>query len=277
METLELYFNELSINFEDFPRPANFQWRESILNMTAAFEATTKLRNDAVIVFMNGSWHINCDGLPFSVRFKEELRCSRDRYRQILSRIRNPERLESDRQVRLVDKVAIGLMYSEIASKNWDQGWAISLPSGNALWRNKSLPITIETLDEKGELNNPVEYHVCHISEVVHVDAWAAQIQDWGSIVGNSSHLAMLDEHPIVMYSSPLEHEPPHVHLLQSVNSHHTLAKFEIEPFNRPKGPPTWDSRMRKWIELHKDQLLSSWRRCQRGGHPYVLNSLGEA
>jgi hypothetical protein len=277
METLAIYFNELSIDFDSFPRPASFQWRRSILGMAATIEATAALRQDAVIVFINESWHLDCDGVPFSERFRSELVSSRDRYRQILRRIKKVDRFELDRQVSLQKKSAIGLMFSELAALEWAHGWAISLASGNSLWLENSLNVTVDSLDEYGNLNEPVEFQICQLSAVAHVESWKDLIQDWGAIIGNSSHLAMLDEHPIVMYSAPLEHEPPHIHLLESVNSHNTLAKFEINPFNRPKGPPTWDSRMRPWIELHKDQLLTSWLRCQRGGHPFALKFKGAA
>jgi len=45
---------------------------------------------------------------------------------------------------------------------------------------------------------------------------------------------------------------------------------------NLLEGRNEWDHAMEAWVKVHRDELLLSWERCQRGGHPYRIGATGE-
>ena len=110
-----------------------------------------------------------------------------------------------------------------------------------------------------------------NVSNVAHVERWRDRIIDWGATIARSWKIWELDGMPVVMYPGPLEHPPPHIHLLDPNGSRKTIAKYLIQPFERPKGPHTWDARMRVFIEDNRDSLLRSWELCQKGMKPISL------
>jgi hypothetical protein len=66
------------------------------------------------------------------------------------------------------------------------------------------------------------------------------------------------------------QYTPDFLHLLDQ-GSRNSLAKYRIDVFERPEGPPTWDTEMKAWVTQYRDQLLRSWTRCQQGGFPFEL------
>lgn len=162
-------------------------------------------------------------------------------------------------------------MLADMAADEWNHGWAVSLSLPNSPWLQHTVAAQRFVLNDQGNLDGPTECVVGHLSSSYHVQHWQAEILDWGSTIAPSCELAVINGHPVVMFPGPLEHGPPHVHLLESRVSHRTLAKYRIDQFERPKGPPVWDAEMKAWITEHRERLLQSWNRCQRGGHPYAL------
>jgi hypothetical protein len=174
-------------------------------------------------------------------------------------------------EVSVSNECGLGLTLADLASNLWGQGWAISIPVPNSPWLQSTIAAEKFLLNDRAELEGPTECEVDHLSTGVHVQYWQDNLRDWGATVAASSELAVLDGHPVVMYPAPLEHGPAHVHLLEGRGHHKTIAKYEIDEFRRYLGEPTWDAQMKEWVTTYRDQLMRSWERCQRGGHPYVL------
>lgn len=266
-----LYFNEISVNFHIFPKDPATSWNQCISGLIDLFENVKKIRPETRIAFPSNSWHADCDGIPLSERIRVELSSAKDRYRQFLMRVKRVEEIKLDREVSFLGNIALGLQYTELSVLNWKNGWAISLPTKNTHWNSDFLSVDVQWLMADGSLTSPIQNKIGHISHPTHITPSTTDIEDWGLTVSASSFLTLLDGHPVVMYSAPLEHEPPHLHLLESPSDHRTIAKFEIDPFKRVKGIDSHDSRVRSFVDTYKMQLLHSWKRCQRGGHPYVL------
>lgn len=273
MEALVLYFNELCL-FKELNEPdRDDQWAQCVEGFVQVIERILAIRAECRIAFGPGTWHADCGGNSLCERIRQGLSGSKDRYRRLLMKIKQlpKDNIELGREIRFSGHTTVGLTLADMAANEWFHGWAISLSFPNSSWLAPELATQRFTLTEKGELDGPTDCTVGHLSSLDHVLRWHIEIQDWGATVAQSSVLDMIEGHPIVMYSAPLEHEPPHVHLLESPNSHQTLAKYRIDVFERPKGPPKWDAVMKIWVSTHREQLLRSWKRCQRGGHPYVL------
>ncbi len=273
MESLVIYFNELCLQKSQDKLIKPPQWELYVKNFVDTVEATIAIRPDCRIGFSYNIWHADCGGMAFSERIRLGLAGTKDRYRRLLAKIKQIDNIELARDVQFKGTPAMGLIFADLAANAWSHGWVVSLAIPNSPWIMPKLPVQRWLLDDTGMITGPSDCEVGNLSKMDHVQHWSAEIQDWGSVIASSSFLGLLDGHPIVMYSAPLEHEPPHLHLLESVNYHRTLAKYEIEPFARPWGPDTWDSSMRAWISDYKEQLLRSWKRCQRGGHPYELEN----
>jgi hypothetical protein len=271
MDNFTLYFNELSVNFKIFPKNPSAPWEQCISELIKLFEEAKKIRPETRIAFPSSSWHADCDGVALSERIRVELSSAKDRYRQFLSRVKRVDEISLDREVSFLGNLSQGLQYTELSVLNWKSGWAISLPTKNTHWDLDFLNVDVQWLDENGSLIAPIKNKIGHIAHADHIASSVTEIEDWGLAISASSFLTLLDGHPIVMYSAPLEHEPPHLHLLESPSDHRTIAKFEIDPFKRIKGADDHDSRVKNFVDTYKSQLLHSWKRCQRGGHPYVL------
>ncbi len=268
MPTLTLYFNErclVTLPHNEAELFANLD------GFITAIEAVIKLRPDCQIGFIEGDWQADCHGQPLAQRIKQRLIHAKTRYQLLLKKIRSLPRddMPLEHETYFQGDTALGFTLADLAAKEWGHGWAISVANG--YWREPTIPAQRIILLENGDITEPQACQIDHLSNHLHAQSWHDDLLDWGAIVAQSSTLDMLGSHPIVMYSAPLEHNPPHVHLLESSTSRRTLAKFRIEDFVREKGEPNWDAAMKIWLETYRAQLLCSWERCQRGGHPYRL------
>lgn len=267
MQPLQLYFNELCLKVV-FDGPSDAY---GISECAILFNQFFAVRADGKIAFPLNSWNEDFGGLPLRVHLSKHL--SKDQYRRLLTRVKHISNVEIplDREISLSDERGLGLTLADLAKELWGQGWAISIPIPNSVWLQASIAAERFVLNDQAELEGPTACVIDHLSNDLHVHHWQSALRDWGSTVAASSELALIDGHPVVMYSAPLEHGPAHVHLLESRNLRKTIAKYEIAQFRRYSGEPRWDTQMNQWITMHRDQLLRSWERCQRGGHPYVL------
>jgi hypothetical protein len=269
MKTLTLYFNELCMTAKASPAPHDVHARKQLDTFLQTIEATIKIRSDCEIGFVDGCLDADCDGLPLLLQIKNAR--TKDKYRRLLPKIK---RLSSqghawDHEILYQGRSAIGLTLADWDGVEWGNGWAVSLISGNSEWNDHTVSAHRNTFNQEEFIESACD--IGHLSTAAHVELWEGAIRDWGAVIAQSGTLDMLGSHPIVMYSAPLEHNPPHVHLLESKNDHRTIAKFRIEDFVREKGEPDWDIDMKEWLQTHQPQLLRSWERCQRGGHPYKL------
>jgi len=271
MQALVLYLNELCLAPEPTELDQEYRWTMGAAGLAEAIDSVLAIRPDGNVALPPGSWDADCGGFPLRTRFQQ--RMSPDKYRRLLVRIRqlSNANVVLEREVQFSGREALGLTLADAAAQDWTHSWAVSLSLSNSPWLHHSVPAQRFVLNDQGMLDGPTECVVGHLSCGDHVKHWQAEIRDWGSKVATSSELAVINGHPIVMYPGPLEHGPAHVHLLESRGSRVTLAKYEINQFKRYKGRPDWDIEMRAWINTNRDQLLRSWDRCQRGGHPYAL------
>lgn len=275
MDSLFLYFNELSLFLREIEPQAQegqeraINWRQVFIDFEATLGEVFAIRGDCKIVFPEGYWDSDFNGEPLSLCFKRYL--PKDCYRRLLSKIKRGDLAQNLREVSFQGHNGVGLALADIAAESWNCGWAVSLPIPQSPWEESIVNAVRLVMDDGGALVGPTNCEIGHLSRDSHVADWRQDLMDWGAAVAASSELDVLEGHPIVMYSSPLEHPPPHVHLLESRNCHTTLAKFRVDVFERVKGCPTWDAKMQRWVECHREGLLRSWDRCQRGLHPFAL------
>ena len=218
------------------------------------------------IAFPEGFWHALHSGKPLYVWLKQWL--ERDQYRWFISKLQEnhtQENLVSD--VYFNDKKAWGMTLSHLA-----QSWVFSFPVSDSPWVSFEIAATEYRLEDSG-----IGEHACSISQLAsedHAAHWHNDLADWGREVAPDNIVWEFADHVIEMY--PLDHGHAHVHLVArgkyGAGGHaKTVAKYRIDRFERMEGPPRWDGDMCEWVKKHKDQLLLSWGRCKRGGHPYRI------
>ncbi|WP_460140480.1 DUF4160 domain-containing protein [Pseudomonas sp. S2_E01] len=274
MEKLNFFFNELCVEHLEDQEISEAHWNQSVSQFVDTALTIFEHRPDGMLAVPEGTMNKACGGKILLSRIRENTGSQKDKYRKILSRITtlSPD-FNLTQEVRHSNNPGNALTLADFISSLHGHGWAISLQLPNQTWELKEINAQRFTLNDTGDFNDPVDCSIDHISKTSHINDWITEIQDWGKVISNSSVLDSLNEHPIVMYSGPLEHNPPHVHLLQSRNSPTTLAKYNIDPFERSKGDHRWDTEMKAWIDKYRDQLLQSWVRCQTGKHPYELRN----
>lgn len=262
MQSITIYFNERCT--ENIP--IGFQWDDCIKNLSCVIENFLEMRNDAKIALPHGQWLADCGGLHFYERLKN-VHPNREKYRKIVSKFRTLT--ETDLQLMQEtlwdNQPAHGLNLADSINS-----WAVILSIAGSAWINHRIEANRHSLDADGNITPPILIDIRNLSSKDHALHWAEKILDWGLTPLPSCVLDKINGHPIVMYQGPLEHNPPHVHLLDQ-GSRKSLAKYRIDIFERPQGPPDWDSEMEIWISRYRDQLLRSWIRCQRGGFPYKI------
>lgn len=261
MQPLVIHFNEQCLNGNWDAR----QWQVRMKNFCNAIDHLFELRSDARIVFPAGQWDAHCDGRPLRVRIKDSY--SREKYRRLLLKVKQLTDNATPflHEIHWNGQTAQGLTLAGAV-----QSWALSLCTPNSPWAHATITAQRYELDDNGNLNGPTPCEIRHLAIAPHVTHWTTEIRDWGATIAASCVLDKVKGHPVVMYQGPKEHNPPHVHLLDQ-SSRNSLAKYRIDVFERPEGPPTWDAEMTVWVNQYRDQLLQSWTRCQQGGLPYEL------
>ena len=267
MQPLTIYFNELCLVKIRNPS-VEYQAFSDCARLLNKFFS---IRTDGKVAYSENSKNHIIAQMPFFMHFESYLK--RDQYRRLLSRLKNvvDTEIPLDRDVEVDGVSSLGLTLADLAAIQSGNGWAISLPLKDSPWLHPHIEAHRSVLNQQAIIEKPVPCKVAHLSLEAHLGHWQQELQDWGTSISVSSKLDELDGHPIVMYSSPREHGPAHVHLLASKTNNKTLAKYRIEDFCRYEGQPIWDTEMQHWITTYRDQLLRSWERCQKGHHPYEL------
>lgn len=262
MKPLAIYFNEKSL-CGTLTQPDWSQGVEALFDVLNGFLAE---RPDGDIVFTHDSWNSTCGDRPLAAQFEKMKSGNRTRYQKFRLKVRRISRdAQLDQEVFWRDETAEGLTLAAV-----HDSWCFSIAAAHADWAMHQIQARCDVMDESGNLSSTA-CTVKNLANQAHLAAWKTLIQDWGLTVAASSVLDSLKGHDVVMYSFPREHNPPHVHVLHK-GSGETLAKYRIEDGMREDGKPTLDAEMRVWLACYKDQLLRSWKRCERGGHPYQLN-----
>ncbi|PTR15429.1 hypothetical protein C8R31_10312 [Nitrosospira sp. Nsp2] len=225
-------------------------------------------QRELIVSFPGGHWHAIYRKKTLSRWMGEWL--GRDQYRWLLSKLKNCRPAEVEVcDVYFENNKSLGLTLTHLA-----RSWAFSFPTFNSLWLSPVIKATEWRLVAGGVATSPCS--VMHLANEAHALHWKQDLLDWGKNVAKENTISKLGDYPIQMY--PMDHGHPHVHLIDPQfsgpkGSTQTLAKYRVDCFERMEGPPRWDKQMRTWIEAHKEQLLCSWGRCQRGGHPYQIQS----
>jgi hypothetical protein len=246
---------------------------EGLKTMIATFEKAMERNGGAKIGVLRQHWHGSDGQRSLSEQIRKALSSEKTRYQRFLKKIQFVTSYQFDgaHEIHYENSTAIGLGLADLDASKWRHGWALSYGRDEEKWRKTLLPAERYLLDSSGAITGPTHCEICNLAEPDHVETWDQQLRDWGEVVAPSCVLDHMKGHPIVMYPGPLEHNPPHVHLRRSANHSGDIAKYRILDGIRETGLPTLDCEMKAWITIHRDHLLKSWERCQRGGHPYQL------
>jgi hypothetical protein len=260
---LYVYFNELSSPESTIAEGPLLSWRGGIDEAISCVESINALQPDLFLVFISDAWHRLYAGKPLNVWVKTWLGI--DRYRRLLPRIRSTAfQGNPDSQVYFSGRATEGISLA----RQFDT-WTCSFPGENTAWDSHQLAALEISLDKAGAaLEEACE--IKNLSRGATFTHWFEEISDWGRTPSDSTLIGAVGAYDVHMYSAPLEHGPPHVHVVFR-NDGRQYGKYSVDPFERMEGRPELDSRMRVWITEGKDGLLKSWERCMRGKHPYKL------
>lgn len=266
MKPLVLYFNELSAPPAEMPPELEAAWKSWALMLFACLRQVSHHQPGVTLIFPCGHWHELCGTKPLSAWVRGWL--GKTEYQWLLSKLRNVCHMDSqDIDVYFNEQKAVGLTFSHLVGS-----WTFSFPIINSNWLFPSITAT-----ECRLVGDDITERVCvikHLSNSAHAIHWREEMADWGRELAVANTIDSLASYPIQMY--PLDHGYPHVHLIDPqlftpIGRPKTLAKYRVDRFERMEGLPSWDKDMCFWIEQHRDLLLCSWERCQRGGHPYRI------
>jgi hypothetical protein len=259
-----IYFNEHSLPSMDVGSKELQLWSNSAKLWVKGLKEVLKYQPEYHLGVSDGKFHDTVAGKPMNEWIKEWI--GTDEYRRLLSKIQ-PIKQKDDllREVRIFDKTAIGLTFA-----HFQKTWACSFPVDDSEWLVYLVKAKEMSVDGQGTLTES-DCEIEHLSCIDHVEHWQQSLADWGKRVSQSSQVGKVDGYPILMYSAPSEHGVPHIHVVEG-KSQNTIAKYRIDPFERMEGRrPDLDSVIRSWIGEHKESLLSSWKRCMSGYHPYIV------
>lgn len=262
MKPLAIYFNEISLQ----GTLTDTEWSKSTETLFHVLNDFLQLRSDGQIIFVSDHWASSCGGIPLARQFEQLKHRHKTQYQRFISKVKKINKtLNLMQEITWQNQVADGLTLATL-----NGSWCFSIIDSHSNWFLEKIPAQRHEMDEAGGISSAA-CEVNHLASLAHLAAWKVSLQDWGATIAASCVLDSLKGHHVVMYSAPLEHNPPHVHVLHK-GSGDTLARYRIEDGAREDGKPTLDAEMRIWLTKYKDQLLRSWTRCQRGGHPYELN-----
>lgn len=261
MKSLTIYFNEKSLQGS----LTTADWSMEAEYLFHVLNDLLQLRNDCFIAFIDDSWRASCGDRSLANQFGRLGDRHRTKYQRFLLRVK---KIKKDVQV--LSEITWQMQTADgLTLAGLDASWCFGISKSHSDWLLSGIPAQLNEIDEFGNLQSTA-LDVKNITTQGHLSVWTNDIDDWGATVAASSVLDSLKGHSVVMYSAPLEHNPPHVHVLHK-NSGATLAKYRIEDGVLECGMPTLDAEMRVWLTTYRGQLLRSWVRCQRGGHPYQL------
>jgi hypothetical protein len=204
---------------------------------------------------------------------------SKDEYRHVLVNLRSLDAVQVEhamdtRDVYIGGQTNIGAILADLCMSEYSMGWIVSAQSLHEPYDTVSVAAERYSLGADGEMLGPVAIQLSNIACRQHVTHWRNHLYDFGNDIAASAKIDEIDGRPIVMYSGPLEHFPPHVHILVGRASSATFAKYRFDVFAREMGPPKYDSQMSVWVAKYRDQLMRSWDHCQRGHRPFELQKV---
>jgi|GEM_PF-3014601 hypothetical protein len=205
--------------------------------------------------------------------------CPKDQYRQVLAGLRPLEPAQiaaalGSRDVRLGGVTCIGATLADLCATEHSIGWIFSVQGKGDTYDVVGVSAERYDLDESGAMVGPQKFELPNVACQEHAAHWRNALHDFGTAISVSARIDEIDGRPIVMYSAPAEHGPPHVHVLYGRHSSETFAKYRFDVFGRELGPPKYDTEMRAWVARNRLQLMRSWDRCQRGLKPFQIGGV---
>jgi len=261
LRPLIVYLNERSLCANATVGAGEYELKAAADQLWRGLRVARRERRELSLAVTSADWHAQLLNLPFSVQMRRWL--GADRYTQLLGILRHSEHTLASIEVAHSGTVSAGLTLALIANS-----WAISLVRAMSPWAGTTIRARrFELLDNGNAAEEDCD--VRNIGTEAHGVYWTETIQGWGQAEAANNELALVAEHVVEMY--PLDHGYPHVHLVSRNPPGRTVAKYRVDVFSRLEGLPDFDNAMRNWIEEHREALLQSWLRCQKGQHPYRL------
>jgi len=264
MRSLIIYFNEYSSPDSISDNQGLENLRRWFLLLWAQIDNIRKIRTDYKLSISTLQWNEILFDKPLFIWFEHWL--SRDQFRWLLSKtIDNQDEVpDLFSEVYFNNRPARGLTRAHLS-----QSWAFSFPQENSPWLEPIINCREIRIDEQGN-SGEADCIIKHISKSPHVNHWQSELADYGKIVASTNVISSIQGHSVVMY--PLDHSYPHLHLVENSTPRRTIAKYRIDVFERMEGTKEFDKIMCEWITDKNSELLRSWERCKRGGHPYSIN-----
>lgn len=266
-----IYWNELS--FPDAITAATLRegnvWRERAQTAFRALQQTFRVRKDCRVLFVKGVFHNHVADRPFQSWLEEWL--GKDSYRQLRHKASQPVAVSvpvHDLECELVfaHRGGEGLTRAHLT-----ETWVWSLGNPDTCCDGVQIDAEKTFIDSSEVLL----VQVPNLAREEHVLHWTSQLETWGAVISPNYVLAQFDNYKVIMY--PFDHGYAHVHV-HTVAESGLNSKYRVDVFEaltddsshlRPEG---LDTKMAAWIEVHREQLLISWKQCQRGANPLKLN-----
>ena len=267
MELNTLFFNDLSAeDAGNTTPPGNCIY--AIRSFSDVATNSLKAKRELSFGFPNDILHREIHNKSLLQHLKDSMQ--RSAFGLLMSKIKYFDATETPLhiQIRHQDRASTGILFAAISLQATSFGCVISIDVENK-WSTPLIEVNLDELTPEGV--DSKKQTIANISCNDHIEQWRDSLLDWGAQIATNWKVWELNGMPVVMYPGPLEHPPPHVHLLDPNGSRRTVAKYLVEPFERAKGSNKWDSEMRDFIEQNRESLLRSWELCQRGKKPIAL------
>jgi len=262
-----VFFNELSVQdaIESNSAP---KWANTIQAFSEIAANSLKIKNGLNFGFPNDSLYLTIHGKSLLDHLRGSMQKSA--FLLFITRAKQYHTIDAPKHIQAwyETRESIGVLFAISSLNTTAFGCLISL-NIDGLWSESAIEIDLAELVADDITFS--KQKLPHISCADHIEQWRDRIIDWGEQVATNWKIWELDGMPVVMYPGPLEHPPPHIHLLDPNGSRRTIAKYLVEPFERAKGPRTWDSEMRTFVEQNREKLIRSWELCQNGKKPIAI------
>lgn len=262
-----IYWNELSI-----PQTTTEQellddngWAIKAKAATDVLLEALRTRKDCRISFAKGTFHHQIANRSLQNWLEEWV--GKDVVRRLKASAVQPSVFASepmhgfDCELVYLGNTGEGLTRAYIA-----QSWAWSIAGENS---PENFPQISALKHSINEIDATI-VDVFNLAKISHLQKWASRFEAWGHEVACGHIISILDIYTIIMY--PLDHGYPHIHVHlrsdQRINAKYRIDVFEALTERRPNG---LDALIENWIDIHRDLLLTSWRRCENGLYPLKI------
>lgn len=269
MRLLILYWNELSFSesISAAEIGAATLWREHALEAFAALQLALRQRPGSKVFFPSGAFkqHEYVAGKPLLSVLEDLL--GRERVRKLKANIVQPvQSQETPIESLDFELECAGRRGNGITLAHHVQSWAWSIGGELNSFSDKS----IAAVKQFAAHAHSEEVLVNNIAKREHAEDWQVQMASWGATAASGHVICELGDYQIIMY--PLDHGFPHLHV-HRLDGAPLDAKYRVdngEPLTK-LPPPDLHALMNRFIARYRQELLTSWSRCQLGEYPLKL------